>query len=97
VVLSVQETTPLLEPLGFPCPVQVVCPWTVSPELPEGCVNVTVDVQVQLPAGMLTVVVEAVTELKAFWTSDWLQLAALIVCAMEAETEVRRKKARKSL
>lgn len=50
--------------------------------LPEGTVNVTRLVQVHVPAGMLTVVVELVTELNALCTSVALQVAALITCAV---------------
>ena len=54
-------------------------PCTVSDVFPDGIVSVTWVDQLQLPEGMLTVVVEEVTELKAFCTSAAEQLAALIV------------------
>jgi hypothetical protein len=47
--------------------------------LPEGTVSETADVQVQVPAGMVTVVVELVMLLKAACTSEELQLAAVMV------------------
>ena len=47
--------------------------------LPDGTVSLTGVDQLQVPEGMLTVVVEEVTELKAVCTSLAEQLAALIV------------------
>ena|ERR1035438_1969063 len=53
----------------------------VKEVLPLGMVSETGAVHVQAPAGMLTVVVEAVTEFRAVCTSVEEQLAALIVWA----------------
>jgi hypothetical protein len=53
--------------------------------LPDGTVSETWVDQLQVPAGMLTVVVEDVTELKAACTSAAEQLAALMVCASAAK------------
>jgi len=46
--------------------------------LPLGTVSVTFPVQLQVPAGRLTVVVEAVTELNTVCTADCEQLEALL-------------------
>jgi hypothetical protein len=75
-VLSVQ--TKLFCP-GAPLPVQAVWPCTVREAFPLGIANETGVVQSQVPLGMFTVVVEAVTALKAACTSLALQEFALIV------------------
>jgi uncharacterized membrane protein YozB (DUF420 family) len=65
---------------------------TENVELEDGTVSVTWLVQlVPLHEGMLTVVVELVTELKAFCTSDAEQLAALIVWALAPVKALNRK------
>jgi hypothetical protein len=64
---------------------------TENVELEDGTVSVTWLVQlVPLQAGMLTVVVELETELKAFCTSDAEQLAALIVWALAPTKALNR-------
>ena len=56
----------------------------------EGRVTDAEDVQVQVPAGILIVVVEDVTEFNAACTSDSLQLAALMVCASDLGRTLKR-------
>ena len=55
-----------------------------------GTVNVAADVQLQVPEGIVTVVVDAVTALNAAWTADVLQLAALIVCALDGRRAIEK-------
>jgi hypothetical protein len=70
-----------VQDIGVGVPVQVPAPETVSVVLPDGTLRVTFVVQLQIPAGMFTVVVEFTTELNAACTSELLQLAAFMVCA----------------
>jgi hypothetical protein len=50
---------------GAHVPVVVLCPWIVKFVFPDGTVRVTWLVQLHVPAGILTVVVELVTALNA--------------------------------
>jgi hypothetical protein len=52
-----------------PTVLRLPAPRMESVVLPEGTTKVICEVQVQVPDGMLTVVVEEVTEFKAFCTS----------------------------
>ena len=77
VVLSVA----VHDPPGAQVPVMLLWPCIVRFVLPLGTVKLTGLVQVQEPAGILTVVVEGVTEFSAACTSVEEQPAALIVWA----------------
>jgi hypothetical protein len=70
--------------------VKLPAPKTESVVLPVGTLKVACVAHVQVPAGMLTVVVDIVTALNAAWTSELLQLAAVMVCECARKTTLSK-------